>query len=236
MFGENPIRKRDTSSGEVLWTQEVFYTIQGEGPFNGEPAVFVRLAGCNLACYFCDTDFESSTWKPTVQELVNKIADAAQGRTRLVVLTGGEPLRQNIALLLTRLFRNGYRVQIETSGSLWQETLSVYIDAGEELTVVCSPKTGRLANGFRAHAYKYIISASHGVDADGLPANSTQQRDRKMRLARPPVTFRRDQIYVQPMDEYDAALNAANLSRATELALQHGYRLCVQMHKLAGVP
>ena len=64
MFGTNPSRKQVLDDGQELWVQEVFYTLQGEGPFSGQPALFIRLAGCNLRCFWCDTEFESSTWRP----------------------------------------------------------------------------------------------------------------------------------------------------------------------------
>src|SRR5882672_9762748 len=53
MFGQNEVVKEDYDPQGKLWVREVFYTIQGEGPDAGTPAVFVRLAGCNLRCYFC---------------------------------------------------------------------------------------------------------------------------------------------------------------------------------------
>lgn len=53
MFGQNTPRRRE--SGGLLQVQDVFYTIQGEGPFAGRTAVFIRLTGCNLRCWFCDT-------------------------------------------------------------------------------------------------------------------------------------------------------------------------------------
>jgi len=59
MFGTNPLSKPIESDGLYLEVQDIFSTIQGEGPFAGKPAVFLRLAGCNLRCFFCDTDFES---------------------------------------------------------------------------------------------------------------------------------------------------------------------------------
>ena len=60
MFGGNVARKQVLDDGQQLWVQEVFYTLQGEGPWTGHPSIFVRLAGCNLKCFWCDTDFESS--------------------------------------------------------------------------------------------------------------------------------------------------------------------------------
>jgi 7-carboxy-7-deazaguanine synthase len=237
MFGQNPIRKRVTES-PTFWVQEVFHTIQGEGPLTGTPAVFVRLAGCNLACWFCDTEFESSTWNPTQDEFVHKIIDVlnANPKTKLVVFTGGEPMRQPIEPVVDRLLTLGLRVQIETAGTYYSPSFDDW-RGFRDLTIVCSPKTGKLATGFVADAYKYIVQAGIvSCNDDGLPVMSTQSRLRTNRLARPPAGTPVTNIYVQPCDEHNAEANAANLAHATALSLKHGYRLCIQTHKIAGVP
>ena len=69
---------------------EIFYSLQGEGGNTGTPAVFVRFSGCNLSCYFCDTDFSSYT-QMSVEDIVSAVSAYP---ARLVVLTGGEPALQ----------------------------------------------------------------------------------------------------------------------------------------------
>jgi 7-carboxy-7-deazaguanine synthase len=59
MFGKNIVISQYIEPSGALKIVDLFYTIQGEGPYNGMPSVFVRLAGCNLRCYFCDTNFET---------------------------------------------------------------------------------------------------------------------------------------------------------------------------------
>ena len=72
MFGKNPIRKAEKGDGSVLQIQEIFPTVQGEGPHTGVPSVFVRLGGCNLACSFCDTEFENfENW--SVDDIVAEV-------------------------------------------------------------------------------------------------------------------------------------------------------------------
>ena len=112
----------------------------------------------------------------------------------------------------------GYKVQIETNGTLWREL-------PEGVEIVCSPKnTGK---GYfpvrpdlraRVNAFKFIVSAEREGYANvgdagqgGIP------------------------VYVQPMDEYDDAKNEANLKLAEELAMRHDYRLSLQMHKIWGI-
>lgn len=216
MRGNNPIRKPVMDDGQELAVQEVFYTIQGEGPYAGWPAVFVRLGGCNLACDFCDTEFESfATMK--LEMLLERVQALRPGG--LVVITGGEPLRQNIAPLCTALLDAGYMVQIETNGTLFREL-------PKAVSVVCSPKNtsgtyvpvrGDLLA--QVTAFKFLVSAT----------KSGYQQVPEIGQGSAPV-------YVQPMDEYDAKKNADNLALATRLALQYGHRLSLQLHKIAGIP
>lgn len=236
MFGANPIRKQDLSSPSQLWIQEVFPTIQGEGPFAGQAAIFVRLGGCNLKCYWCDTDFESSTWHPHVDQLIGAITDAEEHcNTDLVVLTGGEPFRQDISKLVHELKGLSYRVQIETNGIAWIEGFERFLVDGR-CTIVCSPKTGRIHDKIRqyATAWKYIVSVSDACGDDGLPVSSTQVPGKHMHIAR--GLDEGVPIYVQPLDDYDEEKNKANERHAVYLVKKYGYRLSYQIHKHLGLP
>ena len=238
MFGKNPIRKQDLSSPSQLWIQEVFPTIQGEGPFAGEPAIFVRLGGCNLKCFWCDTDFESSTWHPHIDNLIAAIFDAQEHcKTDLVVLTGGEPFRQNIFDLCLVLMRDhSFRVQIETNGIAWiDEFDALMADYCDALSIICSPKTGRVHPKIEryAAAYKYIVSAGDADKEDGLPVKSTQRKDKMIHIARPPEGMK---VYVQPLDSYNDEQNVLNEDHAIKLVKQKGYQLSYQIHKHLGLP
>ena len=110
---------------------ERFLSIQGEGPSAGEPAYFLRLAGCNLACVWCDTPY-SWDWKTydrasqvetmDVLELAEKLGKDIPAAVSLLVVTGGEPLLQASSLLvvLSRLrdARPDVRVEMETNGTI----------------------------------------------------------------------------------------------------------------------
>ena len=94
---------------------EIFYSIQGEGMNTGRPAVFVRLAGCNLKCPFCDTDFSKSE-EMTVEQIVDEVCKIGN-RCGFVVLTGGEPTLQDCIQLIDDLQRCGFHVAMESNGT-----------------------------------------------------------------------------------------------------------------------
>jgi len=218
MHGTNPIRLPIHGDGLTLDIEQIFPTLQGEGPYAGWPAIFIRLGGCNLACHFCDTEFES--FAPlSLEAIMEQVSEYTSDVRRLVVITGGEPLRQPIEALCKQLLAQGYKVQIETNGTL-------YRDLPEEVEIVCSPKNN--GQGYfplrpdllaRVNAFKFIVSAS-SKDYGDVPA---------MAQGGAPV-------YVQPMDESDEEKNRENLRLAVQLAERRGYRLSLQLHKIAGIP
>ncbi|MFY0580462.1 7-carboxy-7-deazaguanine synthase QueE [Cystobacter fuscus] len=226
MLGSNPRRRQEVSDGQQLWVQEAFYTLQGEGPFSGQPAVFVRMSGCNLCCFWCDTEFESSTWCPSLDELVARVESLRPLVCDLVVITGGEPLRQNIAPFVEQLLERGLRVQIETSGSLF-----LNLPEHPRLFIICSPKTPRLHPLLvpRISAFKYVLAAREVAGEDGLPVMSTQKPGTLVRLARPPPSI---PVFVMPRDDREPERNRANLRECTRVALSFGYTLSLQTHKL----
>ncbi|HTV91777.1 MAG TPA: 7-carboxy-7-deazaguanine synthase QueE [Verrucomicrobiae bacterium] len=104
----------------MLQLAEIFYSIQGEGTWSGTPAVFVRLAGCNLACDFCDTDY-SLKFFAEVDDVVRAVRVEGSD-CPMVILTGGEPLAQtDTPALIDALRRDGRRVHIESNGTIFTE-------------------------------------------------------------------------------------------------------------------
>ena len=236
-LNNQPIEKAIPYDG-FLEVHSVFYTIQGEGPHTGRPAVFVRLAGCNLQCPMCDTDYTSSRWKSSPENLLQIIAEqraTTQEKRTLVVITGGEPFRQNITPLVLHLMENGYDVQVETNGTLPIPEQLVGTFEEENFMVVVSPKAGKVHNSVYqyADAWKYVMRASD-ISEDGLPTKALDHSNAKG-LARHPNWFPIHRIYVQPCDEQDASLNKANLDACVNSALQNGYTLQTQLHKTIGV-
>jgi organic radical activating enzyme len=104
----------------MLQINEIFYSLQGEGAYSGTPAVFIRLAGCNLSCDFCDTDYSLKKFA-SVEQIIEDVR-ALGGDCPMVILTGGEPLAQNETLaLISALAQDGRRVHIESNGTIATE-------------------------------------------------------------------------------------------------------------------
>ena len=217
----------------------VFPTIQGEGPFAGRPAIFVRLFGCNLQCPGCDTDYTSKRMPYTTDQLLDVCDSHRTAPNPLIVLTGGEPFRQDIRELVLMLLRNGYAVQVESNGTVDMDLSSIFewtlkMDVPEDhFQLVISPKTAKVAESSKrfASAWKYILQAGE-VDLDGLPKRSLEM---KQRPARPPGAFSNSRVYVQPMDEKDRDKNQANTAAAVASCMKFGFRMSLQTHKILGL-
>lgn len=223
-----PVEKPVRNDGQVLDVHSIFYTIQGEGPFSGKPAVFVRMAGCNLQCPNCDSDYTTGRGGLTPDEIAQRVFDLAVS-TDLVVLTGGEPFRQNIAPLVLKLFDRGFRVQVETNGTLW---LDDFPWNHPWVTVVCSPKTHVNARVIpNVDHWKYVIDHRHVDEATGLPSQVLGLYVPGIYLSDTDPS----RIWISPMDEQNEVANALNRQACVKSALRFGYRISLQSHKLLGV-
>ena len=192
----------------MLAVAEIFYTLQGEGTWTGTPAVFVRLAGCNLNCRFCDTDY-SLKFFASVEEIVDRVG-ALGGECPMVVLTGGEPLVQTeSSALVAALQAEGRRVHIESNGSI-----PVTLPAQTWLTV--SPKE-RLHPQMAARADEIKLIVDGRVPLEWLDA------------------FPRSEIAVFLQPEGNKPANVA-LALAAAKAAPARLRLSLQTHKFIGIP
>jgi 7-carboxy-7-deazaguanine synthase len=125
---------------------ELYKSVQGESSFAGVPCIFVRLAGCNLRCAWCDSEYTFTGGKPfTEDEIVAQIEALAP--CKLVEFTGGEPMLQARELLplMQRLLDTGYTVMIETSG---ERPLADVPKAVHKIVDVKCPGAGSAANSF----------------------------------------------------------------------------------------
>ena len=204
--------------------KELFLTLQGEGVQAGSRAVFLRFAGCNLwsgrevdraeaQCTFCDTDFVGTDGEGGGKFAgAEALAEAVERRwgqgsaSRLVVITGGEPMLQLDSALVDALHARGFRVAIETNG-----TLPVL----DGLDWVCvSPKAGTDVVQRSGDELK-LVWPQPGIDPAELES------------------WKFDHFLVQPMDcaERQSAIDAA-----IALAMERPkWRLSLQAHKAAGL-
>ena len=222
---QKPIKQDIERNGitKPLLIKEVFQSIQGEGPYTGVPATFIRLGGCNLQCSFCDEDYTTHLVEAVLSEIIDGCSQ------ELVILTGGEPFAQDIRPLVHGLLDIGKSVQIETNG-----TLSLPAFPYDEVAIVVSPKTGKLAQAimFNCTVYKYVVGVEDKDSPDGLPTAPTHEGS-KHSPAKPPnkhVT-----TYLMPIEDKDKTKNMANNMTAFHLCMKFGKVLTTQMQKTIGV-
>jgi 7-carboxy-7-deazaguanine synthase len=133
---------------------ELYKSVQGESSFTGLPCIFVRLAGCNLRCAWCDSTYTFTGGIPfTEDEIVRQIEALAP--CKLVEFTGGEPMLQARELLplMERLLASGYNLMIETSG---ERPLAEVPKAVHKIVDVKCPGAGSAANSFRVENLEAI--------------------------------------------------------------------------------
>ncbi len=111
---------------------ECFYSIQGEGMHTGKAAYFIRLAGCNVGCHWCDVKESWDKNKHPLVEIEQLVKDAKLSGAPIVIITGGEPTMYPLQKLTKSLKKEGLAVHLETSGS--------YIIDGEFDWICLSPK------------------------------------------------------------------------------------------------
>lgn len=219
---------------------EIFQTIQGEGAFTGVPSIFIRLQGCPVGCAWCDT---KHTWtlddafqlKPEqTTELVEKTADdekwsqlsalalieiiKQKGYTAThIVITGGEPCLYDLTALTDELHNQGFKTQIETSGTFEVKT-------NDNTFVTVSPKVA-MKGGYevlesallRADEIKHpVATQNHIDDLDGL-------------LAGLPAEYQQ-RVCLQPISQKQRATELA-----TKVCIERNWRLSIQTHKYLGI-
>lgn len=229
-----PPEKMHYTSGGDLEIVNIWKTIQGEGPFAGTPAIFIRLAGCNIQCPACDTNYTEGRRTLTVENIIRQIDHVRDNdRIPLIVISGGEPFRQNIRPLCSAL-QPRFVIQIETNGIFCPVDFAQWRNL---VTVVCSPKGPSIHKELYPHitALKYVLQEGQ-IASDGLPITTL---GRSVGVARPDWMKyhlnRTPEIFVQPLDEQDEARNKKNLEATLAVCFSKGYRLCLQTHKMIGL-
>jgi organic radical activating enzyme len=182
---------------------EIFYSLQGEGARVGEPSIFIRLSGCDLACGFCDTEFESGK-EMSIPAL---IAYISRWPCRWIVWTGGEPTLQLTAEIVAEFNRLGYRQAIETNGN---HPTPHGLD-----WVACSPKVAE-------HVVKQNFP--DGVDELRYVRHSGQPG-----IPQPKIKAKR--LFLSPM--FSDGQTNENLKHCVSLCLENpDWSVSVQMHKI----
>lgn len=192
---------------------EIFYSLQGEGRYTGVPAVFMRLSGCNMHCWFCDTQHENGE-EMTEDEILTIVQ---QYPTRHIVITGGEPLLQLTPALTSKLHEAGYFIQIETNGTL-------PLPDGVEIDwITCSPKGNVKSNAYspirlqRVDELKVVFETP---DQDMTHWDNIQAHEYRL----------------QPCDVKDDARNKEIIASTIQFLLAHPkWHLSLQTHKMLDI-
>jgi organic radical activating enzyme len=195
---------------DTLKVVEIFYSIQGEGANVGKPAIFVRLAGCNENCWFCDTD-----WTHGINMTMEEIKAAVQQYpAKMIIWTGGEPTLQLTDAVLEHF--NGFFHCIETNGS---NPVPAHIDY-----IACSPK---VSPAILHKHFNFVDEFRYPLSVGQTPPSIDQL---------PPAA----NYFVSPIFEGEEkkrfSLNMENLHYCLDFVKQHPqWRLSVQVHKLLKV-
>ena len=170
---------------------EIYKSVQGESSFAGLPCIFVRLAGCNLRCSWCDSEYTfTGGYKLTEDEVVAEIAKLAP--VRLIEFTGGEPLLQERELipLIERLLGTGYELMIETSGERPVENVPKAVHKIIDVKCPGSREAGRfrmtnLASLTERDELKFVITNRDDYEfaRDFIRTNALESRGAQLLLS-----------------------------------------------------
>lgn len=191
---------------------EIFESLQGEGRNTGRPCVFIRFAGCNLKCPWCDTEVKRR-FSASLDDILREVA---QYRAKSVILTGGEPtLVKAMPELVAALKESGYWIGVETNGTQAADWLG-FVDY-----VACSPKA----------EFAGLYDAGERLrEADEVRVVASDERVvdfcRKIRQEIAATDY-----YVSPCDR-DGEIDFATAKSV--LSQLDGWSLSVQLHKLLG--
>lgn len=245
----------------ALLVTSIFSTIQGEGPFAGTPATFIRLAGCNrgrkigMGCSFCDTNFKINEGTlmtfDYIERQVEKLAS-----TPLLVITGGEPfLQKNVVGFLKRVLSAGLHgiknIQIESNGDCGPEellTLNQDINASKiGFTIVISPKAEKTFRPTHKNlkdmpsVFKFLISGDESSPYFDIPYDYLGTYNPLPRVYLSPLTsYNRPVSPGEIADAWTPGLinveeTRRNYKRAIKLCFEYNFQLSLQTHLFLGV-
>ncbi|MBT9312606.1 7-carboxy-7-deazaguanine synthase QueE [Leptothoe kymatousa TAU-MAC 1615] len=190
---------------------ETFHSVQGEGVWTGTNAFFIRLAGCDVGCPWCDTKISWSTKPHAPINLGELVHQAQAAQPFMVVITGGEPLMHNLLPLTQSLQQAGLRLHLETSGA---HPLS-----GDFDWISLSPKRFKPPQPeIYAHAHELKVVIANSDDLGWAEAQAAQVPETTVKLLQPEWTSDHSQQLV------------------LDYVKQHpAWRISLQTHKFLGV-
>jgi 7-carboxy-7-deazaguanine synthase len=192
---------------------EHFYTIQGEGYYAGKAAYFIRLAGCDVGCVWCDVKDSWDKEKHPIYTVAQLLQQVQQTKAAIVVITGGEPLMHNCTALTTMLQQHGYATHIETSGA--------YPVSGHWNWICVSPKKFKFPLPevlAQAHELKVVVFNKTDVD---------------WAIQHGALVNKNCKLYLQP--EWDKALTIMPLM-VDFIKTNPQWQMSLQTHKYINVP
>ncbi len=185
---------------------DIFSSIQGEGFWTGLPVTFIRFAHCNLSCSFCDTDY-SVRERLTAEEILERVLLYS---ARTLIVTGGEPLIHPLENLLKIFKRTGFRIHVETNGT-------IEIPEGLFDWITVSPKTHNPVVK-KCNELKVLVNAGDVPDKRGIVA---------------------DYYFISPLNpglDEKGLIHDDNLKYCVDYVLKNPeWRLSVQLHKYLGI-
>ena len=209
----------------AIKVNEIFYSIQGESSYVGRPCVFVRLAGCNLRCSYCDTQFAYEEGEElAIADIVSRVHSH---RCRLVEVTGGEPLiQEETPMLVHRLLQEGYEVLMETNGT---QDISQVDESCVRIVDIKCPSSGQ-------HTHNDLRNLDRLTNHDEVKFVISHREDynyaRQILDLTDPKLFRRNPVHFSPIF---GRLEPRTL--AEWLLEDHlDVRLHLQLHKIIWAP
>ena len=209
---------------------EKFVSINGESVRAGEPAVFIRFRGCNLACSYCDTKWANEPACPAELMSAEEIAAYVEGTgIKNVTLTGGEPLLQkDISSLIELLVSGGHRVEIETNGSVSVAELS-RMACRPVFTLDYKLPSSGMESAMLTENYNYL----RGEDAVKFVSGSLADLERAAEIIEKYSLTEKCRVYISPV------FGAIDPAEIVEFMLErrlNGVRLQLQLHKFIWEP
>ncbi len=233
--------KRKSQKADLI---EIFSSIQGEGLLVGAKQIFIRFAGCNLRCDFCDTPKGAVIKGASAKKVLEKVKelDRARGEHHSVSLTGGEPLLYVAFLkeLLPKLKRAGFKTYLETNGTLYKELKGVikYIDfIAMDFKL---PSSAAMAPLWRLHREFLKIARKKKVFVKAVVTKKTQLAD-VIEASRIIEKIDREIIFIlqpaTPVRTRDTEVPKEKLREYRHISAERltNVRVIPQMHKIMGI-